>query len=115
MATFLDQDGVLVVKLPAPALDFIASQKIRAGLLDRAAGAPQLVLDLSALGYLDHFGFELLLEAIRCCPGATRIAGLGANIHHVFVCEQLDRVIPFDPDVRTAVAALRGAAEPIAV
>jgi anti-anti-sigma regulatory factor len=112
--TFDDRDGVVVACLPAPALDFAVCRRHRAEWLDLAARAPHLVLDLSAVSYLDRFGFELLLEMIRICPGAARIAGASANVHHMFVCEQLDGIVPFDESVDAAVRAMKNASSIVA-
>ena len=49
-----------------------------------------VVIDLSDVGYVDRFGFELLLRAVRACPGKVRFGGVRPEVELLFELASLD-------------------------
>lgn len=104
-----DQIGpVLIIRWSGLTLDRLAAQESQADLLPLVAAASQVVLDLSHVRYVDWFGMELLLEAIRACPGKARVSGASGAIESLFLLHHLADVIELVPTVKGAIArALR--------
>lgn len=94
-----------VVRLVGPWLDASAAKAVRNELLRIARESSALILDLSAIRYVDVFGFELVLEAVRLCPGKARLSGLTPGLRSLTVLNGLENLIAISPDVESALAA----------
>ena len=69
------------------------------------AGTKKLILDLSALNFIDSAGIGLLLSCsglIEQQGGRMLISGVQGNVAHTLEIVHLDRVISFYPDVGSA-------------
>ena len=76
-----------------------AREKFLALLADRKA----VVLDVSAVRYIDCFGFESLLWAIEKCPGKVRLGGVSFGLDSLL---RLARLHPFIEHFETVEAAI---------
>lgn len=73
-------------------------------------GAPSVVLDLSAVEFLDSTGLGVIvgiLKRIRTHGGELRLAGAPEQVRRVFEITRIDDILPMYPDVDAAVAAGR--------
>jgi anti-sigma B factor antagonist len=69
----------------------------------------RLVVDLSAVSYIDSSGLAVLIEGMQnvdAYGGKFILAGLQDNVKPIFEIARLDRVFIIFPDVDSALAAL---------
>jgi anti-anti-sigma factor len=113
------QQGVLVLTVAQPHLrsgDFELVDALRQELLDAAAGARKVVVDLSEVGYVGSAGFRPLLslrKRLQEVSGEMLLCGLSPDVEEVFLTSHLINAAgtseaPFgvEPDVPRAVARL---------
>lgn len=103
------EGDVLVIAVADPVVDEGASDRLADSLRELVAGEAKVVLDLSAVRYLDLFGFEALLTGVSACPGKCRWAGLSADVFHLLCCHQLHHCLSVHSAAADAVAAFGGA------
>lgn len=73
-------------------------------------GAPDLVLDMHALHFLNSSNISQLLRLRKAALGAgaqVRICGVSDRIWGVLLATDLDRLFDFSEDVTTALAAVQ--------
>ena len=80
-------------------------------LLDgkRETQCPTLLLDMSAVEFIDSTGLAVILEYVRDTTvyhGRFCIGGISENLRTIFEIVRLDRAIPIYADVTTAKNAL---------
>lgn len=103
MMDFPEVNGWTVVPLD---LDDFAAPEVRRlfeVLID--GGSPRLVVDLSAVGFVDSTGLNALLGAARRLagtPGALRLAGAVPRVRDVVELSGVTAVLPLYPDVAAA-------------
>jgi anti-sigma B factor antagonist len=97
VATYLTPDGALIEdQLPVLA-ESVADA--------RARGAPELVVDLRQVPYIDSKGLEYLLDLateLRQAGGSLRLANPTAICKDVFAITGLDQTIPVFEDLESA-------------
>jgi anti-sigma B factor antagonist len=89
-------------------VDLAAAPALRAELKASLDGSPSLVLDLSALDFIDSTGLGVLVGALRRARsdgGDIRLAALPASIGRVFSVTGLDQVFRVFPTVEAATAS----------
>lgn len=72
------------------------------------AKRPKVVIDLSAVSYIDSSGLAVFIEAMQrvmTYGGSFAICGLQENVRHIFNIARLDQVFRIYPDQATAIAA----------
>ncbi len=77
-------------------------------LLDAIDGTTDLLVDLSAVTYIDSSGIASLVEALQAAHdiGATLgLVALSTQALRVFELARLDKVFPIYPDMPTAMSA----------
>lgn len=90
------EDGSLVV-VPEGELDIATVDAVRSAVGERGAGEG-LVLDLSALTFLDTSGIQLIVEAFRDARDtgfALAIVRARPQVQRVFEIAGLESVLPF--------------------
>lgn len=105
------QDGVHIFALEGE-IDFHFSPALRAMLQAKLNGhCPSLVLDFSAVEFIDSRGIATILEYVRDCAeygGTVCLAALNPLIKPVIEVVRLDKVMPIFGTVSEAVRALKG-------
>ncbi len=99
--------GGMVVTLQGE-IDLYSSPRIRERLLGLLKERPsRLIVDLSAVPYMDSSGIATFVEAlqqVRKQQGALRLVGLQANIREVFRFARLEQVFAICDTVDAAMA-----------
>ncbi|WP_369185467.1 STAS domain-containing protein [Streptomyces sp. Y1] len=107
MMDFPEVNGWTVVPLFGDLDDFAAPElrKLFDVLID--GGEPRLVVDLTAVGFVDSTGLNALLGAarrVRDAHGALRLAGAAPRVRDVVELSGVTAVLPLYPDVAAACA-----------
>lgn len=89
---------VIVAKVCEATLDFSECQRLRAELAALVADKSRVVIDLSAVHYVDFFGFELLLSAVKDCPGLLRYRGARPPLASLFHLCHLESLLETETD-----------------
>jgi anti-sigma B factor antagonist len=105
------QDGNVLIVTPAEqALDAYAAPAFR----DRMAefiqgGRRRIVLDLSAVSFLDSTGLGAIVSSLKRLEGngVMVICGAGEMVMDVFRLTRMDRVFPIVPTVEDALVIAR--------
>ena len=96
-------------------LDAAGCAEFRASMEDvLARGQTLVVVDLSAVGFMDSTGLAVLLRALRALAGRGRLAcaGAGEGLRRLFEVTRLDKgLLDIHPDADTAAKALAAARE----
>ncbi|MGA5820306.1 STAS domain-containing protein [Kitasatospora sp. NPDC094028] len=105
MKDFSEFNGWTVVPLFGDVDDFAAPElrKLFDALVD--GSAPRLVVDLTAVGFVDSTGLNALLGAarrVREAHGALRLAGAVPRVRDVVELSGVTAVLPLYPDVAAA-------------
>src|SRR5205814_10352681 len=91
-------------------IDLHVSPRISAALAAMIEKKPtRLVVDLSAVTYIDSSGLAVLIEGMQnvdAYGGKFILVGLQENVKPIFEIARLDRVLIIFPDVDTALAAM---------
>ena len=91
-------------------IDLHVSPRITAALATMIEKKPtRLVVDLSAVTYIDSSGLAALIEGMQnvdAYGGKFILVGLQENVKPIFEIARLDRVFIIFPDVDAALAAL---------
>jgi anti-anti-sigma regulatory factor len=83
----------LVIYVRDAAVDIVNCARLRELLATSVAGRDEVVVDLSAVCYADHFGFDAMLQAVRSCPGRVRFRGVRRPIRSLFVIGKLETLL----------------------
>ncbi|MGL4462867.1 MAG: STAS domain-containing protein [Planctomycetia bacterium] len=96
-------DGT-TARVGSPTLDVAAEPVLRrelAAWLEQVGGRRvELTVDLSAVEYVDSFGFEWLVDVVRTAPGRTRLTHARPAVRRLFDLHGLARLL--DPEPRSA-------------
>jgi anti-sigma B factor antagonist len=110
-ASFLLQglDGTTVV-IAAGEIDLATCPALREALLVAAGFSSKVVVDLSAVTFLDSTGLGVLIDGFKRVPahGSMCLVGATGMVAKVLSITRLDEVIPIHPDVETALSASNG-------
>ncbi|MFD8422520.1 STAS domain-containing protein [Streptomyces sp. NPDC059466] len=101
--------GVTVLTA-AGELDYHTATELRAAVEDAAFTADGTVIDLSGLTYCDSTGLTVLVTAYQRAQAAgspLALAGLSADLTHVFEIVGLDQLFTLSPTIEEAIASLR--------
>jgi anti-sigma B factor antagonist len=106
------EHGVPVVSL-AGELDLSTIPTVESPLLKELRGHPAVVLDLTALSFIDSSGIGLLIKAFRTGENASggvlhTVVARDSQIERVFRLAGIDRALPLYQDRGAAVAATNG-------
>ena len=86
--------------------DLASAPQLREALTElRPPDVSQIIVELSALEFIDSTGLGLILGALRRlreAGGSLRIAGAQGAVLRVLEITDLDKVIPMYPDLATA-------------
>lgn len=103
-------DGGLAVIILEGEIDLHQSPLLRAALQGHVRSAtPALVLDLSAVTYVDSSGLATIVEYLRSAHqfgGRIALAGLGARVRTIFDLVRFGELLPIVPTLAEARAAL---------
>jgi anti-sigma B factor antagonist len=101
-----DRSNVLPLK---GEIDLHVSPSITASLNEMIDKKPErLVVDLSAVSYIDSAGLAALIQAmqkVEAYGGKFRLAGLQETVRSIFEISRLDQVFQIFPDAEGALAA----------
>src|SRR5213075_3397211 len=90
-------------------IDLHVSPTVTAALTEMIDKKPErLVVDLSAVTYIDSAGLAALIQAMQKVEGyggKFRLAGLQETVRSIFEISRLDQVFQIFPDVDGALAA----------
>ena len=107
LAVRAEQDRRAWVVTPAGELDLSNVEAVRTAIARRPESCDALVLDLSALEFLDTSGLRLVLETLH----ETRVAGVRyalvrgtADVQRLFVLARLETRLPFFDDLSAAIS-----------
>jgi anti-sigma B factor antagonist len=102
------QEGVDVFALEGE-IDFHFAPVLRQMLQSKLTGrCPALVLDFTAVDFIDSRGIAAILEYLRDCAeygGRIALAALNSNVKPIIDIVRLDKVMPIFATVAQAVAA----------
>jgi anti-sigma B factor antagonist len=99
-------DGSTVV-IAAGEIDLATSPALRESLLVAAERSSKVIVDLSAVTFLDSTGLGVLMDGFRTLSphGSMCLVGPTGIVAKVLSLTRLDEVIPIHPDVEAAVSA----------
>jgi len=106
----LDRDRSATVVTASGELDAFVAPDLEAALGD-ASGDPRIVLDLTAVSFMDSTALGLLVRAVRDVDargGAIRVVLPGGTGRRIFEITTLDRVLPVVGSRSDALAELDG-------
>jgi anti-anti-sigma factor len=103
-------DGVEIVKLSGrlDGSNADAASERFADILNR--GVSRLALDLTDLEYISSAGLRVLLTVVKRLQqvqGKMTVFGLNGGVLAVFSVSGFDTILPVEPDLAAAIAALR--------
>jgi anti-sigma B factor antagonist len=100
--------SVSVVELQSKALDASNSAAFKESLREVIAGQPQLVLDLTQVGFVDSSGLGAILSALRqanAAGGDIKLARLNRPVRVVVELTRMHRIFEIFESVDAAVSA----------
>jgi len=104
---------VLVLRLLESALDAHVAGPFRDRLSELVQGGHErIVLDLSAVDFMDSTGLGAVVTGLKCMRGHGQLAlcGIQEPVLNVFRLTRMDRVFTITDDAPSAAAALDGTA-----
>ena len=101
---FEEQQGILVVIPLEARIDAIAAPAFRATVGDKAAGRSAVVLDLTAVTFIDSSGLAAVISVLkRLAPGGSlRIAAPPPAVKTLLQVTRLQKIFPSFPTVAQA-------------
>ena len=102
-----EEQGRLVIELGGE-IDLDRAPEVRKLLLDCVGRGRDLLVDLSAVAYLDSSGVASLIEAMQVANKngtALRLFAASSQVVRVFELARLDQVFPMHADLDAALAA----------
>jgi anti-sigma B factor antagonist len=99
-------DGSTIV-IAAGEIDMATAPALRTALIDAAGVSSKVVVDLSAVTFLDSTGLSVLMDGFKklSARGSMCLVGPTGMVAKVFRVTRLDEVIPIHPDVEAALSA----------
>lgn len=105
---FTQQDQAMVVAVTGE-IDFSRSPTLRSKIIEALGkGCPHMVVDLTAVPYMDSSGVATLVEALQVQRRKGHklvLCGLQPKVKGIFEIARLDMVFTIKPDVAAAVQA----------
>lgn len=105
------QNGDVTVLRLEGEIDVRTSPGLRTFLQEKsAAQCPFLIVDLSAVNYLDSSGLATLVEYWRDCQdfgGKLGVAGVNERLQTIFEVSRMEEILSIHPAVEDAIAALK--------
>jgi anti-sigma B factor antagonist len=102
-----EQSGtVVVIRLPGPSLDVTTATAFKEALAPILGQASQVVLDLTALAFVDSSGLGAILSCMRRLAakgGDLKLCGLSPAVRTVFELVRMHRVVDICNDRQEAV------------
>ena len=93
-------------------LDLAAAPKVRQALVTAVQGpAPDVVLDLASVDFIDSSGLGIVLGAVKRVKangGRLRVVVAEPQVRGVFELTELDRILPLAASVSEAIGAPDG-------
>lgn len=102
-------DSVVILAVNRPRVDAATAHELRDALAAVVArGVPRLVVDSSAVTFIDSTGLGALVSSIKLLGRTGRVAVCGArdSVAMLFRITRMDKVFPMFPTVAQASAAL---------
>ncbi len=102
-----EENGKLVIRLEGE-IDLDRAPQVRRLLLDCTARGRDVLVDLSAVSYIDSSGIASLIEALQSADrGGTGLdlIAVSPEAHRVFELARLDKVFTIHADLGAALAA----------
>lgn len=103
--------SVLVLRVNEPRIDAARAPALREELLGRVdGGQDRIVLDLSAVDFMDSSGLGALVSCIKRmgARGTLAVAGAQGAVARLFALTRMDRVFSLHDGVEAAVAQVGG-------
>ncbi len=103
-------DGVIVFSPQVDFLDASNREEFRAALEKYLAGGAPMVIDLSAVRFVDSSGLGVLMSALkyaRARGGDLAACSILKPVKQLFNLVRLDRVMTEYPDLASALAAMK--------
>lgn len=97
--------GIAVVRIDLPRLDASQSRPLRTALEEALRSHPMLILDLSAVGFLDSAALGVLLHTLRVATGAggqLALAKVNPPVRALLELVRATSVLPVYPSVEAA-------------
>lgn len=105
--TVTEEKDKLIVRLQGE-VDLEHATGVRKLLLDSLGKMRDVIVDLSAVDYIDSSGIANLVEALQTAKGqgtGFRLAAVSPQAMRVLELARLDKVFSIDPDLDSAVDA----------
>lgn len=109
------ETGPVVIKAPASFDVYTAIRVLDQTITAQDDGAPGVVIDLSAVTFMDNTGLAVVVAALkrfREAGGWLAVAGAGERQARIFRITGMDKVVPMYPAVK---GALRHEDKPVTV
>ena len=104
-------DGLQIVTVDAERIDAAGAIQFKEEMRsETASSAARVVLDLSAVDFIDSSGLGAIVAAMKQLGDDRRLdlAGLSPAVDKVFRLTRMDTVFNLDPSLHDALAAERG-------
>ena len=106
--TIEPQESFILARIEDSRLDALSAPDFKARMAGALTGAaPNVVLDLSPVAFIDSAGLASILSLVKGLPegGELRIAGAREAVRAVFRLTRLDKVLPLHDTLEDAAAA----------
>ena len=103
------QDSVVVARVLDQRLDLTTSREFKNQMLDLiSGGADGIVLDLSAVDFLDSSGLTSIVSTLKALgpKGGMAIGAVSEPVEKVFRLTRIHKVIPIFESIQEAAASL---------
>ena len=93
-------------------LDLSTIPRVEKQLFEQVRSKAAVIVDLSAVSFIDSSGIAMLIKAFRADDGGTlnTVIAEGSQVERVFRLAGIDRALPLFTDRNRAIDALKGAA-----
>lgn len=97
-----DEAGQIIIEITEKRLDAAIAGEFKDSVRPHVAGAgPDLILDLTAVGFLDSSGLGAVIALRKALPAGRqlRLRGLTPNVARVFQLTRMDQIFDILPPV----------------